>query len=388
MSATFKVTSPARDRRRLPDRQGRVDDAATADAIRHGHRKGPERSSGQDQRSSLRHRPNPTDQFIELYNASASAVDLSNWSLIHTPSQWAPVKLATIPAGTKLARRRLLPARPLQFGAGSSRKRGRRPPSMSEAPPASRRARRSISTARPARSSSVGTAATAPDDAVRSRCPRGRGSLSPPARPTCLSANAAGFEVGQKIGIDIGGNYELATVTAVGKAATQTTLVSSGERGRDQHSGRGRANMTAGDTLTVGTGATQGTRSTSRASAPAQARGVDLAAPLKFNHTAGRSMCPTWGRGSASRRPRNSRTSAATRCRRWAAASRSTAPVEEPRVWRAGGQPAGDDGGIPGAAGAQSVVRGRALRQGRLDRTDGRQRRGGRRRHGLRIPAK
>ena len=30
-------------------------------------------------------------------------MDLSNWTLIHTPSQWAPVKLATIPAGTKLA---------------------------------------------------------------------------------------------------------------------------------------------------------------------------------------------------------------------------------------------------------------------------------------------
>ena len=36
--------------------------------------------------------------------------------------------------------------------------------------------------------------------------------------------SATGFEIGQKIGIDIGGNYELATVTGVGKAATQTTF--------------------------------------------------------------------------------------------------------------------------------------------------------------------
>ena len=46
-----------------------------------------------------------------------------------------------------------------------------------------------------------------------------------PAGSTNLPVtNATGFAVGQKIGIDIGGNYELATVTAVGKAATQTTL--------------------------------------------------------------------------------------------------------------------------------------------------------------------
>jgi hypothetical protein len=48
---------------------------------------------------------NPTNQFIELYNASDRDVDLSNWSLINTRSMWAPVKLATIPAGTKISAR-------------------------------------------------------------------------------------------------------------------------------------------------------------------------------------------------------------------------------------------------------------------------------------------
>jgi len=47
---------------------------------------------------------NPTNQFIELYNAGSSAVDLSNWTLVYTASQWAPVALATIPPGTKLER--------------------------------------------------------------------------------------------------------------------------------------------------------------------------------------------------------------------------------------------------------------------------------------------
>ena len=47
---------------------------------------------------------NATNQFIELYNASDNAVDLSNWVLVHTQSQWTPVRLATVAAGTKLAR--------------------------------------------------------------------------------------------------------------------------------------------------------------------------------------------------------------------------------------------------------------------------------------------
>src|SRR5215469_13237911 len=49
--------------------------------------------------------------------------------------------------------------------------------------------------------------------------------LNFPAGSTNLTVtNAGGFEAGQKIGIDLGGNYEVATVTAIGKAATQTTL--------------------------------------------------------------------------------------------------------------------------------------------------------------------
>jgi sRNA-binding protein len=67
--------------------------------------------------------------------------------------------------------------------------------------------------------------------------------------------NASGFEVGQKIGIDIGGNYELATVTAVGKTATQTTLASAAVAGATNIKVAANANMTVGDALTVGAGA-------------------------------------------------------------------------------------------------------------------------------------
>src|SRR6185295_5240663 len=46
---------------------------------------------------------NPTNQFIELYNASANEVDISNWNIVHTPGEWAAFRLVSIPAGTKLA---------------------------------------------------------------------------------------------------------------------------------------------------------------------------------------------------------------------------------------------------------------------------------------------
>ena len=68
---------------------------------------------------------NSTDSFIELYNAGASDVDISNWTLTQHPTQQAIFSSVKIPAGTKLAARRLLPARPLQLRAGGPRARGR-----------------------------------------------------------------------------------------------------------------------------------------------------------------------------------------------------------------------------------------------------------------------
>ncbi len=46
---------------------------------------------------------NPTNSFIELYNAGSSAVDLSNWSLTEHPAQQPVFSRVTVPAGTRLA---------------------------------------------------------------------------------------------------------------------------------------------------------------------------------------------------------------------------------------------------------------------------------------------
>ena len=46
---------------------------------------------------------NSTDSFIELYNAGASEIDISNWTLTEHPTQQAIFSTVKIPAGTKLA---------------------------------------------------------------------------------------------------------------------------------------------------------------------------------------------------------------------------------------------------------------------------------------------
>ena len=46
---------------------------------------------------------NPTNSFIELYNAGSESVDLSNWTLTEHPAHQAIFSAIKIPAGTNLA---------------------------------------------------------------------------------------------------------------------------------------------------------------------------------------------------------------------------------------------------------------------------------------------
>jgi non-reducing end alpha-L-arabinofuranosidase len=229
---------------------------------------------------------NATNQFIELYNASATAVDLSNWTLISTQSQWAPVTLATIPAGTTLAAGGFYllglsssglaaPARPgattIQVRSVAGFEAGQKIDIDGET--------RTIV--------SVGTAATAMTTVF---APVSTGPwITIPAGSTNLPVtNAAGFEVGQKVGIDVGGNHELATVTAVGKAATQTILSVSAVAGATRITVAAASNVTAGDTLTVGTGGRKELVTvTSVGMTGASGPEVGLTAPLEFDHMSG-----------------------------------------------------------------------------------------------------
>jgi non-reducing end alpha-L-arabinofuranosidase len=229
---------------------------------------------------------NSTNQFIELFNASASAVDLSNWSLIHTPSQWASVELASIPPGTKLA--------PGAFyllglsGSGLAAPANAGDTAINVRSVAGLESGQQVDIDGETRTIvNVGTAA-APMTAVFIPVSTGPWLTVPAGSTDIPVANIVGFEVGQKIGIDIGGSYESATVTAVGKAATQTTLSVEARAGAANIRVAASANLTAGDTLTVGTGSRKELVKVKRAGTPgAHGTGVDLVAPLRFDHMAG-----------------------------------------------------------------------------------------------------
>jgi non-reducing end alpha-L-arabinofuranosidase len=237
---------------------------------------------------------NATDQFVELYNAGPSAVDMSGWRLVNTRTWSAPVTLAIMPGGTKIA-----PGSHYLLGLANS---GLAAPAVAGATTANLRStadlspRAAIDVDGESRIvKSAGTPATAPTKVFINV------STGPwldfPAGTTNLPVHSAeGFAVGQKIGIDLGGNTEIATVTSAGKAATQTTLAASTSPGATNIKLAALATVSAGDTLTIGTGqrmervvvASVGTTGP-------DGTGVMLTAPLERPHTVG---VDVWGRGT------------------------------------------------------------------------------------------
>jgi non-reducing end alpha-L-arabinofuranosidase len=229
---------------------------------------------------------NATDQFIELYNASKNTVDISNWTLINTPSLWASVKAATIPAGTKLA-----PGAYYLLGLSSS---GLAGPATKGATVINVRSTAGFEVGQKIdidgetrAIASIGTAAS-PMTTIFIPVSTGPWLTIPAGSTNQPVTSAAGFEVGQKIGIEIGGNYELATVTAVGTAAVQTTLAKPAVAGSSNIKLASVANTTVGDVLTVGTGGRKElVKIKNIGTAGAEGTGIDLTTPLKFDNMMG-----------------------------------------------------------------------------------------------------
>jgi len=201
---------------------------------------------------------NPTNSFIELYNQGSQSVDISNWTLTEHPAHQAIFSTVKIPAGTKLAARHFyllglsnsgltVPAR-----AGDTILHVRNTDGMSVGDTISIGTGSSVETRKIA---SLGTAASN-HTTLWQPLPEGPVITIPAGSTNVPVESVSGFVVGQKIALGYGTTYpvvantveqyEIATVTAVGKAGTQAYLA------MDAHAGATNIKVTSLSDISIG----------------------------------------------------------------------------------------------------------------------------------------
>jgi hypothetical protein len=201
---------------------------------------------------------NPTNSFIELYNAGSQSVDISKWTLSEHPAHQAIFSAVEIPAGTSLAPGGFyllglsnsglaVPAR-----AGESVIYVRNRDGMSVGDTIGIGSGASAETRKIAR---LGTAASN-HTTLWQPLPEGPVITIPVGSTNVPVESVSGFSVGQKIALGYGTTYpsvantveqyEVATVTAVGKPGTQAYLA------MDAHAGASNIKVTAVSDISAG----------------------------------------------------------------------------------------------------------------------------------------
>jgi hypothetical protein len=266
---------------------------------------------------------NSTDSFIELYNAGDSEVAISNWTLTQHPTQQPIFSSVKIPAGTKLAAKGFYLLGLANSGLAVPAKKGdttiyvRSTEGMSVGDMIGIDTGSAVETRKIA---SLGTAA-GNDTTLWQPLPDGP-VITIPAGSTNVPFTGAGrgfgfggggafaVEVGQKRAIGYGATYpavakavekyEVVTVTEVGKPGTQAWLAADAKVGDTNIKVSSVANISVGDkirldidsvghgieTVTVTKVGTQSRFNPNNARSGDTGTGLDLAEPLKFNHSA------------------------------------------------------------------------------------------------------
>ena len=272
---------------------------------------------------------NTTNSFIELYNAGNSEIDISNWTLTMRPHQMPIFSSINIPKGTKLASNGFYLLGLSNSGLAVPAKKGestiyvRSTTGMSvgdvieigEGANMERRTITSVGTAAgipPGSSTRIPSAAPDNPPTIWQPLPDGPVITIPKGSTNIPVASVTGFEVGQKIAIGYGATYpvalnpiekyEVVTVTEVGKPGTQGFLSMDAKAGDTNIKVHPIGNISVGDKIrldieseghgiewvTVTKVGTQSVRNTFRGPLAADedpGTGLDLAEPLKFNHS-------------------------------------------------------------------------------------------------------
>ena len=204
---------------------------------------------------------NTTDSFIELYNAGSESTDISNWTLTGRPAQQAIFSSVKIPAATKLAAHGFYLLGLANSGLAVAAHAGditihvRNTTGMSVGDTLSIG---SGSATESRKIASLGTAAST-HTTLWQPLPEGPVITIPPGATNVPVASVEGFVVGQKIALGRGATYpsvardreqfEVATVTAVGKPGTQAYLAQDAPAGAANLQVTSVSDISAGDKI-------------------------------------------------------------------------------------------------------------------------------------------
>ncbi len=204
---------------------------------------------------------NPTNSFIELYNAGKSSVDVSDWTVTAHVARQAEFSRVRIPAETRIAAHGFYLLGLSDSGLAAQARAGSKRIFVRDTTGMKAGDTVQIGTdaqAEMRKIASVGTAASArttvwqslPDAAV----------ITIPAGATNVPVQSvAGFQTGEKIALGYGAGhpsvpvklerYEVRTVTAVGKPGTQSRLAAAAMKGSRNIKVMSVKNISVGDTI-------------------------------------------------------------------------------------------------------------------------------------------
>ncbi len=202
-----------------------------------------------------------TDSFVELHNAGAKSVDISNWTLTVHPAQQSIFSAVKIPAGTKLAAGAFYLLGLSNSGLAIPAKSGDTTVFVRNTTGMSVGDAISIDTGSGMESrkiTKIGTAASN-HTTLWQPLPDGPVITIPIGSTNVPVTEAAGFVAGEKIAMGYGAtypsvardleSYEVATVTAVGKQGTQAYLAEDAAAGSTNIKVTSVADISAGDRI-------------------------------------------------------------------------------------------------------------------------------------------
>jgi hypothetical protein len=241
---------------------------------------------------------NSTNSFIELYNAGSQSVDISNWTLTERPGQQAIFSAVTIPAGTRLAAGGFYLLGLSNSGLVVPAQAGDRVVHVRNTDGMSVGDTIVVGTGSSAEIRKIASLGTAASNHTTLWQPLPDGPvITIPAGSTNVPVEStSGFVVGQKIALGYGAaypavantveKYEIATVTAVGKAGTQAYLAADAHAGASNVKVTSASDITAGDKIRLDIDSVgHGIETVTVAHVGTEAHQTNLAAPVSAGAT-------------------------------------------------------------------------------------------------------